>query len=109
VNKKYLVDVTDEERAQLKALTAKRTVAVRRYKRAQALLGAAAGETDPAIGARVGLHHVTIEGIRKRFVEEGLESALSERSARGLRPVDLWTAPRRLPPRRRQEETCCGQ
>ena len=82
-NKKHIVDLTDEEREQLRALTAKRTVAVRRYKRAQALLRADAGETDAAIAAQVGLHHVTIEGIRKRFVEEGLEAALSERPRPG--------------------------
>jgi transposase len=83
VNKKYVVDLTDVEREQLVALTSKGTTGVRRYKRAQALLGAAVGETDAAIGARVGLHHVTIEGIRKRFVEEGLEAALSERPRPG--------------------------
>lgn len=83
MNKKYMVDLTDEEREQLVALTTKGTVGVRRYKRAQALLGAAAGETDAAIAARVGLHHVTIEGIRKRLVEAGLEAALSERPRPG--------------------------
>ena len=83
MNKQYLVDLTDEEREPLVALTTKGTVGVRRYKRAQALLGADAGATDAAIAARVGLHHVTIEGIRRRFVEEGLAAALRERPRLG--------------------------
>jgi transposase len=83
VNKKYLVDLSDDEREQLVALTSKGTIGVRRYKRAQALLGADANETDAAIAAKAGLHEVTIEGLRKRFVEEGLEAALSERPRPG--------------------------
>lgn len=83
MNKKYVVDLADEEREQLVALTSTGTTGVRRYKRARALLGAAAGETDRGIGARVGLHVVTIEQIRKRFVEEGLEVALAERPRPG--------------------------
>jgi transposase len=83
VNKKYIVALTEEEREQLVALTRKGTTGVRRYKRAQALLGADAHETDVAIATKVGLHHVTIEGLRKRFVEEGMVAALSERPRPG--------------------------
>jgi hypothetical protein len=83
VNKKYFVELTDEEREQLRVLTNQRAVAVRRYKRAQVLLCADAGDTDATIAAQVGLHAVTIEGIRKRFVEEGLEAALNERPRPG--------------------------
>jgi transposase len=85
VNKKYLVELTEEERAALRALTSRGTTAVRRYKRARALLGADAGETDAAIAAKVGLHPVTLERLRQRFVEEGLEVALAERPRPGAR------------------------
>ena len=83
MHKKYIVDLTADEREQVVALTTKGTVGVRRYKRARALLGADAGDTDAVIAAGVGLHHVTIEGIRKRFVEEGVAAALSERPRPG--------------------------
>ncbi len=87
MNKKYVVELTEEEREQLRSLTSRGTTRVRRYKRAQALLGADAGETDVAIAARVGLHHVTIESLRKRFVEEGLNA-----STAALRKVMLSAA-----------------
>jgi transposase len=83
VYKKYVVDLTDEEREHLRVLTGKGTIGVRRYKRARALLGADTGATDAVIAAQVGLHAVTIEGIRKRFVEEGVEAALRERPRPG--------------------------
>ena len=39
------------------------------------------------IAAIVRLHPTTVEAIRKRFVEEGLEAALSERSRPGKAPL----------------------
>jgi transposase len=85
VNKKYIVELTDEEREALRALTSKGTTGVRRYKRARALLCAAAGETDAGIAAKVGLHAVSLERLRKRCVEEGLDAALAERPRPGAR------------------------
>ena len=85
MNKKYRVDLTTEERTALRALTSRGTTGVRRYKRARALLGAAAGEPDAAIAEKVGLHPATLERLRKRFVEEGLEAALAERPRPGAR------------------------
>jgi transposase len=85
VNKKYVVELSEAEREALRALTSRGTIGVRRYKRARALLGADAGETDAVIAARVGLHPVTLERLRKRLVEEGLEAALAERPRPGAR------------------------
>jgi transposase len=85
VNKKYIVELTDEEREQLRALTSRGTIGVRRYKRARALLGADAGEPDAAIAAQVGLHPATLERLRKRFVEEGLAPTLAEHPRPGAR------------------------
>jgi transposase len=84
VNKKYIVDLAEEERAALRALTSKGTIGVRRYKRARALLAADAGETDAVIAAKVGVHPASLERLRKRFVEEGL-AALAERPRPGAR------------------------
>lgn len=83
MNKKYIVELTPEERTQLQALTRKGTPGVRRYKRAVALLCADAGDADAVIAVKAGLHPVSIERVRKRFVEAGLEAALNERPRPG--------------------------
>ena len=85
MNKKYSVELSEAEREALRALTSRGTIGVRRYKRARALLATDAGETDAAIAEKVGLHQVSLERLRKRFVEEGLEVALAERPRPGAR------------------------
>jgi transposase len=81
--KKYIVTLTDEERAQLHALTKRGTVSARRLTRAHLLLQADAGLSDEAIAQALHIGTATVERIRKRFVEEGLEAALSERPRPG--------------------------
>ncbi len=81
--KKYIVELSDEERQQLLELTSKGKVGVRKYKRAMALLCADEGDTDREIARHVRLHEVTVENLRKRFVEEGLEAALNEKPRPG--------------------------
>lgn len=81
--KKYIVELTDEERKQLEDLTRKGECKARKLKRAMVLLSADEGDTDRVISEKVRIHEVTVEGIRKRFVEEGLESALNERPRPG--------------------------
>jgi transposase len=76
--KRYLVELTDGERATLTALTRKGKVAARRLKRAQILLAAADGTTDEVIAATIQCSVATVERTRKRFVAGGLEWALSE-------------------------------
>jgi transposase len=76
--KRYLVDLTDDERATLTALTRKGKTAARRLKRAQILLAAADGSTDATIAATVRSSVTTVERTRKRFVTGGLDWALSE-------------------------------
>ena len=87
MNKKYVVELSDEEREALRALTSRGTIGVRRYKRARALLAADAGETDAVIAAKVGVHPASLERLRKRCVEEGLAAALAERPRPGARRV----------------------
>jgi putative transposase len=81
--KKYIVTLTDEERAHLYALTKRGTVSARRLTRAHLLLQADAGLSDEAIAQALHIGTATVERIRKRFVEEGLEAALSERPRPG--------------------------
>jgi transposase len=81
--KKYVVGLTPEERESLLALTRKGKASARRIKRASILLAADDGANDEAVAEKVGVHRVTVENIRKRCVEEGLESALSDRPRPG--------------------------
>jgi transposase len=76
--KRYLVDLTEDERGALLALTRKGKTAARRLKRAQILLAAADGLTDQTIAASIRCSVATVERTRKRFVAGGLEWALSE-------------------------------
>jgi transposase len=84
--KKYLVTLTDTERESLLAMTKKGSVAARKLTRAHILLQADAGATDEAIAQALHIGTATVERIRKRFVEGGLEAALSERPRPGGKP-----------------------
>ena len=84
--KRYLVDLSDDERTSLHGLTRKGTIAARRLKRAQILLAAADGLTDETIAASVRCSVATVERVRKRFVAGGLEWALCEAPRPGAKP-----------------------
>lgn len=77
-HKKYLVDLTEAERAELRELTCKGQIRARKMKRAQILLLAADGATDAAIMAALGVSRPCVERTRQRFVEGGLAKALTE-------------------------------
>jgi transposase len=77
--KKYVVDLGEEEKEQLRRLTSKGTTGARRLRRAHVLLLADEGRADEEIARALGASVSTVERVRKRFVEEGLEAALSER------------------------------
>lgn len=81
--KKYIVELTAEEREQLLALTRKGRTPARRLKRALMLLAADEGTADVQIAAQVRVHCATVERVRQRFVTEGLEAALTERPRPG--------------------------
>jgi transposase len=83
--KRYHVTLTDAERAELLALTKKGTLPARKLVRAQALLHADADWTDQAIADALHLGTATLERLRKRFVDGGLEAALTERPRPGAR------------------------
>ena len=79
--KKYRVTLTNEERHELNQLINKGKGAARKLLHARILLKAdgregQAGWTDEAIKAALEVSISTIERVRERFVEEGLEAAL---------------------------------
>lgn len=78
MNIRYRVTLSSEERAELEALVSGGKAAVRKVKRAQILLAAAAGSKDEAIAANVRVGTSTVYRTKQRFVEEGLERALAE-------------------------------
>ena len=84
--KRYRVTLTDAERDRLVGLSRKRTASVRLVRRAQALLLAAEDKTDAVIAEQLRMGVTTLERLRRRFVEEGLEASLRERPRPGARP-----------------------
>jgi transposase len=81
--KKYLVELSADERTKLEAMIRGGRESVRRIKRALILLAVEAGHKDEEIAAQVRVHRTTVEHVRKRFAEGGLESALNERPRPG--------------------------
>ena len=84
--KRYRVTLSDAERQRLQELARKRTAPVRMVRRAQALLLAADQKTDEVIAQQLRMGVATLERLRRRFVEEGLEASLRERPRPGARP-----------------------
>jgi transposase len=85
--RKYIVKLVEEERSDLLALTGKGKAGARRIKHALILLAADEGAIDDEIVARLRVGARTVERVRKRFVEESLEAALSDRPRPGKAPL----------------------
>ena len=83
MNVKYRVDLDQDEREQLTVLSRGGRIAARRLKRVQILLAADAGVDDDSMAESLGLSGSTIYRTKRRFVEEGLEAALSEQPRPG--------------------------
>lgn len=83
--KKYLVTLTDSERAQLEQLLRGGKAATRKVTRARILLKAAEGWHDQRIAEALHIGRSTVERTRQRFVEENL-AALDERPRPGNKP-----------------------
>lgn len=80
---KYTVNLTQEEHQQLIDLTKKGKTSARVVKRAQILLLAAQGYQDETIAGMLMVGESTVHRTRQRYVEEGVELALSERPRKG--------------------------
>lgn len=86
MEKKWIVDLTSEERQDLQTLTRSGTAPVRKVAHARILLLADDGLPDAEIALRTGRNASTVERTRKRFVQNGLEDALSDRPRPGAQP-----------------------
>ena len=78
MNVRYRITLTREERDELRSFVLAGKGAFRRLKRAQILLASEAGSTDAAIAQNISVGTSTVFRTKRRFVEEGLEAALSE-------------------------------
>jgi hypothetical protein len=78
MNVRYRVELSQEERDELKALLSGGKHAARKLKRAQILLAADAGASNEEIVRSVGVGGSTVSRTRRRFVLGNLEAALSE-------------------------------
>ena len=82
--KKYIVTLTDDERAELSALARSGKAAAYKITHARILLKADAapggqGWQDQEIADALDVGTATVERLRRRFVEEGLEAALGRK------------------------------
>ena len=80
MNKKYLVDLNEDERRELERIVRAGKHNARKIGWAHALLKAAEGWQDEEIAEALRLSLPTVQRIRQRFVEEGLAVALGSRS-----------------------------
>ncbi|MDR2112850.1 MAG: helix-turn-helix domain-containing protein, partial [Candidatus Accumulibacter sp.] len=87
---RYKVTLTESERSELEDLTRNEKTGAKKFINARALLLCDAGRHGPAwkvadVAEALGVTSRTIEHLKKRFVEEGLEAAL-ERKQRETPP-----------------------
>lgn len=80
---KYVVNLTPEEHSELASLTSRGKLSVRKLKRAQILMAADQGGKDETISQTLGVGLSTIHRTRQKYVEGGVEWALSERPRAG--------------------------
>ena len=85
MNIRYIVELSEEERTRLHEMTGGGHARVRRVKRAQILLAAEQGHGDAAVASLVGVGTSTVYRTKRRFVEGGMEVALSEGPRVGAR------------------------
>ncbi len=84
--KKYVVTLSNAQRTELHALIRKGTTSARMLARARVLLLADEGRTDDQIAASVHVGTTTVERLRRRFMEAGLDATLQERPRPGGTP-----------------------
>lgn len=80
--KKYIVNLSEEERKYLKNMISCGQERARKLTRARILLKADEGWTDVAISQALDTGRATVERTRRRCVEEGLEASLNRRKPR---------------------------
>ena len=94
-NAKYVVRLTEEERAELQGLVRRGKVAAAKRSRAQVLLKADAGlegsgSTDEQVAQSLEVSTRSVNRVRKAYVEEGLSAAIKRQQGRSpLEPVSI--------------------
>src|SRR5215218_5855449 len=83
--KKYVVRLTEDERAHLRTLIGRGSASARTLGRARILLKTNQGEggaawADAAISEALEVGLSTVARLRQRYVEEGLEAALTQKA-----------------------------
>lgn len=94
MNKKYIVTLTEEERQILHQLNKKGKSPVYKVNHARILLLADTrhedgGWTDQAISKALNISIPTIERVRRRLVEQGIEAALSRQTLKNTKSRKL--------------------
>ena len=77
--KRYVVNLTEDERASLEELTRRARVSGLKRQRALILLKADDGLTDREIADELEVGLVTVERVRKRCIERGLAATLDRK------------------------------
>lgn len=90
MKKRYIVNLTADERAALEELTKRARVSGLKRQRASILLKADEGMTDREIADDLEVGLVTVERVRKRCVERGIAGVLDRK------PQDHPSRPRKL-------------
>ena len=80
---KYKVKLTEAERSRLNAVSHRGKPSVRTVKRALALLKADEGLRDRELAGVLLINPATVARTRKRYVEEGLETAINDKPRPG--------------------------
>ena len=93
-DKKYRVKLTTEEQRELKALVSRGRVAAYRQNHARILLLSDeaqqdGGMTDEEVARSLQIASATVERVRRRCVEEGIEAALERKEQQRRRPKKL--------------------
>ena len=83
MNKKYVIKLKTSEQEKLNELTSKGTQKARKLRRCRILLLGDEGKTDVEIAKILKVSVGTVANIRRRYVNEGLESALNEKRRPG--------------------------
>jgi transposase len=92
--KKYIVELTSEERCALQAMVKKGKTAAYKIRHAHILLNAdqgpeGAGWKDAEIAKTFHCHITTVENVRRRLVEHGLKAALERAQHEAYKPRKL--------------------
>ncbi|HEY3233109.1 MAG TPA: IS630 family transposase [Polyangiaceae bacterium] len=83
MNIRYVVELTEQERGELKALVGGGQNLGQKRRRAQILLACDRGMTEEMIAGALPCGTSTIYRTKRRFVEEGLQAALNEKPRSG--------------------------